>query len=260
MLELVSVYFDDMTPDWRKEEAATLTDMLILMVSGKVAYRLNGETIVLEKGDLLYIPQGVMRAGRDTPEGPHQKYSMHFRLRQAEAFPLEEPYPYRKVRTRKLDYMKQRFAALSHHWIASKPHDLLIGSGMATEMLGCFLQEATEDGFASVKLRLMKEVQQYIVAHYREPVRIQELAELVDRAPNYVTQTFKEVTGMTPITYLHQIRVHAARDLILNTRMTIGEVADYLGYSDQAHFNRTFKKTVGFPPSAVQRELERKRG
>lgn len=257
MLELVSVYFDDNNPEWQKEEAATLTDMLILVIQGNVIYYLNGETVVVEKGDFLYIPKGVMRSGRNAPEGPHQKYSVHFLLDKPELFPIDAPRSFRKVRARNLDYMKQRFTVLAQHWFSRKKHDEIICTGIAIELLGYFTQETAEGRFASIKLRLMREVQDYILEHYRESIRIQELAELVDRAPNYVTQAFKEVTGMTPITYLHQVRVHSARDLILNTKLTIGEVADYLGYSDQAHFNRVFKKVMGYPPSSVQREVMR---
>ncbi|MFK7697032.1 helix-turn-helix domain-containing protein [Paenibacillus sp. HJGM_3] len=257
MLELVSVYFDDMHPDWQKEEAATLTDILILTVQGQAVYIVDGETVLLEKGDFLYIPKGVLRAGHNAPEGPHQKYSVHFHLESPGPFPAIVPASYGKVRTRNLDYMKQRFTVLAQHWFRRKKHDEVICTGIAMELLGYYAQDSAEDRFASIKLRLMREVQDYILEHYREPIRIGELAELVDRAPNYVTQAFKEVTGMTPITYLHQVRVHSARDLMLNTKLTIGDVADYLGYSDQAHFNRVFKKIMGYPPSSVQREVLR---
>ncbi|WP_084224795.1 helix-turn-helix domain-containing protein [Paenibacillus pectinilyticus] len=49
-------------------------------------------------------------------------------------------------------------------------------------------------------------------------------------------------------------------DLILNTKLTLGVIGDYLGYSDQAHFHRVFKKIMGYPPSSVQREIERIQG
>jgi YesN/AraC family two-component response regulator len=126
--------------------------------------------------------------------------------------------------------------------------------GILVELLGVMARETGVEHFSPIKLRLMQQVQEYIMEHYREPIRISDLAWLISRSPNYVTQTFKEVIGLTPITYLHQIRIHSVRDLILNTKMTIGEVSDYLGYSDQAHFNRVFKKFMGYPPSSITRE------
>ncbi|MGG1516293.1 AraC family transcriptional regulator [Paenibacillus oryzisoli] len=257
MLELVSVYLDDMNAEWRKEAEATLTDILILVTHGSVLYTLEEETLLLEKGDLLLIRKGVMRSGENAAEGPHQKYSAHFHLNERGRDLVAEAGGYRMLKARSYDYMKQRFAILSQHWFGQMPCADVICSGIAIELLGCFVQETMDSRFTSVKLRLMSEVQKYIAAHYREPIRIEELAQLVDRAPNYVTQSFKEVMGLTPISYLHQVRVHAARDLILNTRMTIREVSDYLGYSDQAHFNRVFKKMMGYPPSSIVREVQR---
>lgn len=259
MIELVSVYFDDISPDWRKEEAATLTDMLILVVQGSVDYMLNGTAVRVDKGEFLYIQKGIIRSAVNAPDGPHQKYSVHFTPEKPDLFPAETFGAFRKVTVRSFDYAKQRFEVLLQHWFGRKTQSPLICSGIALELLGCFAEETAEERFATMKLRLMREVQDYILARYREPIRIQELAELVDRAPNYVTQAFKEIVGMTPITYLHQVRVQAARDLILNTKMTIGEVSDYLGYSDQAHFNRVFKKVMGYPPSSVQRKVAMER-
>ncbi|MNQ85093.1 Bifunctional transcriptional activator/DNA repair enzyme AdaA [compost metagenome] len=258
MMQLVSVFVDDMNPDWRKEEEATLTDMLILVTHGQVNYRLDGEQINLEKGDFLYIRQGVMRSGTNASAGAHVKYSSHFHVVGEPLLKtLTDVGPYRKVKAHQFDYVKQRFSTLAQHWVGQRQHADIICTGIATELLGYFVQETSKERFAFAKLRLMREVQDYISNHYRELIRIEDLSRLVDRAPNYVTQSFKEVTGMTPITYLHHIRVHTARDLILNTRMTIGEIAEYLGYSDQAHFNRAFKKMLGYSPSAVQREVQR---
>ncbi|UKS28261.1 AraC family transcriptional regulator [Paenibacillus sp. HWE-109] len=260
MIELVSIYVDDSNPAWSIEESHTLSNILILVAHGSVIYTLNGESITVAKGDFLYIPKGVLRAGRNSLEGAHQKYSVHFMIEQSDLFPLGTDRPYWKISVRNFDYLKQRFLVLAKHWFSRKKHDELICTGIAMELFGYFAQETEEKQFASIKLRLMREVQDYILAHYRKLIRIQELAELVDRAPNYVTQTFKEVTGMTPVTYLHQVRIHAARDLILNTKLTLGEIADYLGYSDQAHFHRVFKKVMGYPPSSAQREIMRIQG
>ncbi|MDR6550175.1 AraC family transcriptional regulator [Paenibacillus qinlingensis] len=259
MMQLISVFIDDMQQDWQKVEEATLSDMLILVTHGSVNYMVDGEPIFLEKGDLLFIQEGVMRSGTNGPDGPHVKYSSHFHINSStDSKALTNLKPYQKVKVQRFDYVKQRFSALAQQWFGQREYTDIICTGIATELLGYFLQETSVERFAFAKQRLMREVQDYISIHYRERIRIEDLSRLVDRAPNYVTQTFKEVTGMTPITFLHQIRVHSARDLILNTRMTIGEIAEYLGYSDQAHFNRVFKKLLGYAPSAVQREVQRR--
>jgi YesN/AraC family two-component response regulator len=45
------------------------------------------------------------------------------------------------------------------------------------------------------------------------------------------------------------MRVSAARELLLTTNMTIGEIAETLGYCDQSYFHFMYKKIIGHPPS-----------
>ncbi|AJY75613.1 helix-turn-helix transcriptional regulator [Paenibacillus beijingensis] len=251
MLELISAYFDNMDPNWYKDEACTPHHMFILMTRGNAVYRLNGIEIPLSKGDLLFIPKGTLRAARNSPEGPHQKYSAQFEVPNFARFPIAAEHSGRTFRSTQYEYIKQRFMLLNQQWFGRLPHYKMICEGMLMELIGCLAREAKEERFHSIKLRLMKEVRQYILAHYREAIRIEQLAKLIDRAPNYVTQTFKEVFGATPITYLHQVRIQAARDLILNTHMTMGEISEYLGYSDQAYFNRMFRRIMGHPPTRI---------
>ncbi|SDC48812.1 AraC-type DNA-binding protein [Paenibacillus sp. UNCCL117] len=255
MLSLQSVFVDDMDPYWVKDETPTLHHILILVTHGKLHYHLEGVHFPLAKGDMLFIPKGMRRSGFNDPAGPHQKYSAHFLLDAPSRLPWPDPYKPRKASARNSEYLKQRFKILAQQWTGQLPAYETIGQGIVIELLGWLAQESEAEHFSSVKLELIKQVQDYLREHYREPVRIAELAELIDRTPNHVTQTFKEITGVTPIAYMHQLRIHTARDLILNTRMSIGEVSDYLGYSDQAHFNRMFKKIMGCPPSRLFREV-----
>jgi AraC-like DNA-binding protein len=257
MIRIHSTAFDNMNPDWQLSEHRTQVQTLILVVRGKLTYHLNGNTVPLEKGDFLYYPQGTVRAAYNAPDGPHQKYFVQFKVDHPAPFKL--PDDFCKIRTPHYDYLKQRFIGLNQQWFAQMPHYQTICQGIVLELIGHMAREGEMEQFASIKLRLMEMVREHIIEHYREPVRISDLAELIDRAPNYITQTFKEITGLTPITYMHHLRVQRARTLILsNTRMTIGEISDHLGYNDQSHFNKMFKKIMGCPPSALMQSLNAK--
>ncbi|MDF2724022.1 MAG: hypothetical protein K0Q59_3697 [Paenibacillus sp.] len=249
MIRIQSASIDNMIPDWQLAAAKKKEHTLILVVRGKVVYELNDKRFTLEKGDYLYYPPGVMRTAYNVPEGPHQKYFVTFAL----SHPNETPMPdhFCLIRTKHYDYVKQRFIALNQHWFAQMPHYRMICQGIVLELMGYIARESELEQFASAKMRLMEKIREYIIEHYREPIRIQDLAELIDRAPNYITQTFKQITGLTPITYMHHLRVQTASTLILNSKMTLGEISDYLGYNDQSHFYRMFKKITGYPPSAL---------
>src|SRR5690606_22329985 len=90
--------------------------------------------------------------------------------------------------------------------------------------------------------------------HYRRTIPIQELADLVQRTPNHISRLFKEATGQTITAYMQQIRISAACDLLANSQMNVGEVAEYLGFCEQSYFNKVFKKHTGTLPSAYMKE------
>ncbi len=253
MLQLHSVFMDDMVANWRVEEQPTPYDIFILVTKGCLTYTIEGIDVELDKGDLLFIPRGAVRSGVNHPRGPHQKYSAHFHNLQPEQFPVQPAHRYYKIRTRHLDYISQRFAVLIHQWMGRLPHYLMICQGILLEMLGHMGREAEMTIYSPVKLKLVKEIQDFLIRHYREAVSIAQLAELTGRSPNYITQTYKEVTGLTPIAYIHHLRMQTAVNLLTTSQITIGEASDYLGYSDHSHFNRMFKKLMGYPPSGVYR-------
>ncbi|AXY57310.1 AraC family transcriptional regulator [Acinetobacter chinensis] len=75
-----------------------------------------------------------------------------------------------------------------------------------------------------------------------------ELAEYVSLSPWHFLREFKKHTGLPPHAWLIQVRLHKAQKL-LKQGQGIALTAQHLGFSDQSHFNRHFKKAVGVTPS-----------
>ncbi|RKN74123.1 AraC family transcriptional regulator [Paenibacillus ginsengarvi] len=257
MFELVFVLAEEVDSSWRKPESVTECDIFLFVESGSLFYGINGQRIALTKGDFLYIPEGSLRYGLGDRVQGHKKYAVGFRTAAPEtaaAIPLLGNREHRLIHCRNSDYVKQRFGLLVQMWIGKLPHYQTICWGILLEMLGIAERESENAHVPAKKISLVTDIQTYILSHYREPIRIELLAELVDRTPNYVTKIFREVTGQTPIGYLHQVRVASARDLLLNTHLTIGQVADMMGFCDQSYFNRVYKRIMGHPPSSLQKE------
>ncbi len=77
---------------------------------------------------------------------------------------------------------------------------------------------------------------------------ITELAKLVNLSPDHLTKIFKQETGITLIEYIINKKMKLAKKL-LNSDYTTSEVAQMVGYSDNATFSRAYKKFYGYPPS-----------
>jgi len=94
-----------------------------------------------------------------------------------------------------------------------------------------------------------------IVALHRNPGRdwtVAELAAEMGSSRSVFAERFLEVTGMTPVRYLTELRMQLAAQWIGRERMPIESVAHRLGYGSQAAFSRAFKRVIGRSPGAVR--------
>ncbi|NRQ36540.1 AraC family transcriptional regulator [Nonomuraea sp. NN258] len=85
-----------------------------------------------------------------------------------------------------------------------------------------------------------------------DPPALEDLAEAVGARPFPLLRAFKAATGLPPHAYLIGLRVRQARRLLLSG-VRPAQVAAEVGFTDQAHLNRHFKRVVGVPPAAYQR-------
>jgi AraC-like DNA-binding protein len=86
-----------------------------------------------------------------------------------------------------------------------------------------------------------------------DPPSLDELAATTGLGPFALLRAFRAETGLPPHAYLNQLRVRQARCL-LDGGLAPAEVAAHTGFADQAHLTRHFKRVVGVPPGAYQRE------
>ncbi|TCV92733.1 AraC family transcriptional regulator [Luteibacter rhizovicinus] len=93
--------------------------------------------------------------------------------------------------------------------------------------------------------------------HFREPLRVDELAERVGMSVSSLHHHFKAVTAMTPMQYQKQLRMHEARRLMLLEKLDVGTAGYRVGYQSTSQFSREYGRLYGLPPL---RDIERIRG
>lgn len=93
-------------------------------------------------------------------------------------------------------------------------------------------------------------VEEYISENLVEPIRLAELAALVDLSQSQFGRAFKATTGMTPHRWHLCARVAAAKSMMADPRQSLVAVALDTGFSEQSHFNRIFRAFTGMSPGA----------
>ncbi|MGP4078772.1 helix-turn-helix domain-containing protein [Pseudalkalibacillus sp. R45] len=251
MMKIYGVYHD-MEPTWTTKKSRGL-NTLVYVTEGKVRYFIDNKQLDLEKGEFLYVPSKQYRAWMNHPDESHKKYTAVFSWQDSFQAIFTERNQLLRFKPRNSAYYEQRFAFLFVQWLGQKNFYEQLSYHVIAELLLLVSQEKSERNASPVKEQIVRKMQDHILYNFRRNITIEELASIVDVTPNYVTILFKEVIGVTPIQYLHQIRINTAWNLMTDTNMTIREVAEYLGYCDQSYFNRMFKKWMGTAPSRMKR-------
>jgi AraC-like DNA-binding protein len=99
----------------------------------------------------------------------------------------------------------------------------------------------------------VRRVTDYFAAHLDEDIPLQTLSGLVNLSRSYFSRAFKISTGLAPHQRLLQARISKAKQLLLETDRPLARIAIDVGFADQAHFTRTFRREAGESPGAWQR-------
>lgn len=105
----------------------------------------------------------------------------------------------------------------------------------------------------NMHLSSLSRITTYMREHYREDLKLSDLAETFGYSDAYLSRMFREYAKVNFKTYLQDIRMaYACRDL-LNTDHTIGQIAMDNGFCSSRGFAKDFKKRYGILPSQIER-------
>lgn len=103
---------------------------------------------------------------------------------------------------------------------------------------------------------LVASAQAKIESNYQDAATIEELIKDIPSSRRNIVRRFKQITGITPIEYLQQTRIEAAKKLLVKTGQQMSEIIFNSGYSDPKAFRKVFKKSVGMTPSQYREKFQ----
>jgi AraC family transcriptional regulator len=114
---------------------------------------------------------------------------------------------------------------------------------------------ADRSGLAPAQLeRVVDYIDTYLVGGVylkkNRDLSLRELAQLAQLSPHYFSQLFKQSTGFSPHQYILRCRIDRGKQLLRQGELSIAGVAKIVGFVDQSHFHRHFKRLEGITPKA----------
>lgn len=96
--------------------------------------------------------------------------------------------------------------------------------------------------------KLIKEVLDYTNQHYREEISLTDLSDMFHLSKEHLCRLFKKVTGENLFTYIMNLKLAEAKRLLIETDLTLENIAFQLGFSNGNYFSKVFKKNEGISP------------
>jgi AraC-like DNA-binding protein len=99
---------------------------------------------------------------------------------------------------------------------------------------------------------LVERVSRFVREHLSEPLELEDLADAMHMSKHHFARKFREESGKTPMRFVTEIRLQVARQLLLNTDLTIAAVAEEVGLNSAAQFSHVFKRHLQITPGSLR--------
>lgn len=106
--------------------------------------------------------------------------------------------------------------------------------------------------------RRLRQVVDYIHENLSDGVSLADLARVAALSPFHFARQFRRTTGLPPHEYVTRCRVERARELLVRPGIGIADVAVQVGFCDQSHLARHYKRVFGLTPAAFARSVARR--
>ncbi|GAA3408248.1 AraC family transcriptional regulator [Paenibacillus hodogayensis] len=217
---------------------------------------IDGVTYYPKPGQLFVMPSGVKQSYYALDENAFGKYWCHFtaKIGDTDLFRIAGTPAFIDVTDE--EKLSGLFTRLIGHYESRDFSAVLMQKATLLEIVSLFLESAMPDRqpFRAAdedEDRAMHNVNlllKYIEAHLHENITVQQLADLVHFHPNYLIRQFRERIGMSPIQYVHRLKIETAQSLLTATGQPVSDIARSIGM-ELYYFSRLFKKHTGFAPT-----------
>jgi transcriptional regulator GlxA family with amidase domain len=97
--------------------------------------------------------------------------------------------------------------------------------------------------------------QTWIAEHYHEPSPVTAMVRLSGLAERSFKRRFRQATGMSPLEYVHTLRLEEAKQMLEASGAPIEAIAGEVGYEDAGFFGRLFRRSVQLTPAQYRRRF-----
>ena len=223
---------------WDRNHKEIGCHRLYLPIDGRAEMKLKSGTLELLPGRVYFIPAFSVLSGSIT--GSMDKYYIHF---QVDSMFLDiYRYLSDDLSVEASPVTEELFRTVVENYASSTVSSQLKVQGAMNLIISDFTSGINMD-----KMTLMRfaPVLEYINDNFTRDIRLEELAALMKISTMYFSNTFKRVFNISPKQYILNKRLIESQRLLLETEMSVAEIAYAVGFENENYFSEFFSARVG---------------
>lgn len=213
---------------------------IVMKYEGETVYTANGKNFLSDSNHPVILPKGCAYDWICTKSG-------HFSIIEFEsALTHFEPIVFSIKNSEKV---LQKFKVLENRRTLKKSMEEIESIKDVYSIMLSLVNTQDEQYTPSSKRLKITPVIEYVSQNYNKALTNDTLACVAGMSTVYFRKIFTAVMGLSPIAYVHQIRIQKAKEMLKSDYGTLTDVAQSLGYANLYDFSRDFKKHTGKAPS-----------
>lgn len=243
---------------------------LVWIPSGEGVLFSGKKKIPFGKSSLLlippFVPHSFSSAGKRI-----EHLAIHFDWRRAEGMPSvvaqRKPYLVRIEKRGLGEILHSQALPIHSQWLekilqlrpSAEPFAELESSILFTQVLLALLRKNREperpQGLTPALTHRLQKALLYLEMHFNEPITPAELVRESGLSLSHLNRSFRAWASLSPMEYLRTFRIAKARDFLIRSDLSVGEIARRCGFDDLFHFSKTFRQLEGHPPTEYRERL-----
>ncbi|MBO9604578.1 MAG: helix-turn-helix transcriptional regulator [Paenibacillaceae bacterium] len=250
-IDITTAQYYYCTSNWRHPNFISDYNRLYYFLGEGAYLRIGDRELYPAAGHLVVLPAATKLTVLALDDRTFYKYYCHFTATVGEMNLFKLLTMNDAVMAHDLDAVAARFAELTQHANGSGITSALRAK-LALQELLCYFIEHNDtvrlNWKASAAMEKTKLVLAYLDEHLADDIRLDDLAKLLHFHPGYFIPYFKSLFGLTPMQYVKRKRMETAKQLLIESGLSVSEIAERVG-SSLYPFSKSFKSYTGYSPS-----------
>ncbi len=209
---------------------------LTFILKGTVTYKINNSLITLNEGDAIFIKQNNLRERVESKENVDY-ISFNYINDDSFNFPIKID----NILSNEILSLIRSFEEIYSNKYINKSKQLSL-------LLECILIQMREQIDTKNINPLVMKIIIFLKENLKNNLTLETIGKLTNFSPIYCDSVFKKETGKSIISYFLDLKINKAKELILESSLSLKEISTYLSFNDYNYFSRLFKSRVGYSP------------